>query len=493
MYGVSGQTINAITGSPVSRVLIRFGQQALLTDYQGQFHFDPDVAGGSLSASKPGYTLSEDAGDPGAPVTQAELAAGPVLIRLYPEAILAGTALSPDGDPLAGMVVVASRIQYDEAGHHWVQAGTARTDTRGEFRLPLPAGDYRLRSMYATPSASRKEVILPVAVPENSSSTGSGFISLRHGETQRADLRPQVLPVTPITIRVEPTLEAGRGNIRLTAVGANGTSFMLRHTSTGTPGEMRVDLPRGSYLLEGTRQNEDVLEQGETRVTADSAEVTGVLLRLAAVNRIQIEIAGEAGSTSDNKLPTAAQLGLSLEDATLETDTDERLLRVNHRDEGAAYFNAPPGVYRLHAQSGGEWYIVSATYGSADLLRQTLAVASGVGSAAMRIAVSNQGTSLTGTAKSEGRPSAAWVYLIASSPSATPLVILHAGADGRYTRTALPPGTYRALAFEHRPAINFADPARLADFSNGWRAVTLNRGDKGTLDLEVTPSPEPGK
>jgi hypothetical protein len=54
----------------------------------------------------------------------------------------------------------------------------------------------------------------------------------------------------------------------------------------------------------------------------------------------------------------------------------------------------------------------------------------------------------------------------------------------------LPPGSYQAIAFEGRHSANYRDPASLAPFSSHARSVTVNAGDKPTLNLDAVPVAE---
>jgi hypothetical protein len=54
----------------------------------------------------------------------------------------------------------------------------------------------------------------------------------------------------------------------------------------------------------------------------------------------------------------------------------------------------------------------------------------------------------------------------------------------------VPPGSYEAVAFENRHSANFRDPNVLAAFASRVRSVTIDVGDKATLDLDAVPSAE---
>jgi hypothetical protein len=114
----------------------------------------------------------------------------------------------------------------------------------------------------------------------------------------------------------------------------------------------------------------------------------------------------------------------------------------------------------------------------------------GVGGAPIRITVSDQTASLQGTCKLGGLPASCWVYLVPTTPSATPVFTLHSDVQGIYNSVHLPPGTYQAIAFEERHSADYSDPATLAPFATYVRTITISAGEKSTLDLATVSAAE---
>ncbi len=156
----------------------------------------------------------------------------------------------------------------------------------------------------------------------------------------------------------------------------------------------------------------------------------------------------------------------------------------------ATSFSTPPGSYRLQGRNTGSWYIKSANYGNSDLLEQDIVVAPGSSGTPIRVTVSNEMGGLQGAVDLNGNPAACWVYLVPSGPSAQSVISLRSNSTGSYTATHLAPGTYQAIAFEHRHMANYRDPATLAAFSTYVHSVTINAGDKPTLNLDAVPVAE---
>ena len=98
--------------------------------------------------TKPGFSASTEMQEGGNLFLQGAQLGVPLELRLYPEAVLTGTVLAPDGTPLPRIPVTALRSFWEDTGHRWVTVGQEVTDSHGNFRLPEPAGEYRLETRY---------------------------------------------------------------------------------------------------------------------------------------------------------------------------------------------------------------------------------------------------------------------------------------------------------------------------------------------------------
>jgi hypothetical protein len=270
---------------------------------------------------------------------------------------------------------------------------------------------------------------------------------------------------------------------------------------------MKIQLPQGTYTLLATRANPETPEQAETTVTVPDHDISGVMLRFAPIPSIPIELVMDTSSTTDNSqtsptihtlsttdnsqtLPTIPQLGLSLQSGQTDSELGDTTVRPITRHDQSFAFTTPPGNYRLQGRNTGAWYIKSATYGDSDLLRDDLVVVPGSAGTPIRVMVSNQTGSLQGTVNLNGVGAACWVYLIPTGPSAEYVISLRSSSTGSYTSAHLPPGSYQAIAFEHRHSANYRDPASLAPFSSHVHSVSVGVGDKPTLNLDAVPATE---
>jgi hypothetical protein len=517
---VSGRVVNAVTGAPVSRALVRFNSRAMLTDQEGKFQFD-QVAdpSGSFQLVKPGYSMSPDPFEQPNLYFQVSQIPGSLEFLLYPEAMLTGTLTSPGGEPLARVNVVARRSTYNEEGHRWIQEGQAMTDTHGSFRIPVSAGDFRLETGFVARNNGTSEAVLPVSIPTPTPGASAQVIHVHSGEEQRFDLRPSVRRAFPVALTIETSPD--RGFPFINARSSDGTSFNIGATRSRTPGRATLFLPTGTYKLTARVQNQEVSEIAETSVTVTGAETldadssgstsAGAVLRFVSTPSIPVELSVDPSATSDNaprgmtapalssfprnnSQPTPMQFGLSL----LRTDSDAldddgarpSIPLVTPRN-GNPVFNAPPGTYRLASRGISPWYIKSASYGASDLLAQGISVTSGGAGAPIRLVVSNQTGSLESEVLLKGSPArACWIYLIASTPSTSPVSVLRCGNNGSLITQYLPPGSYQAIAFEQRRSADLTDPASLSPYSTYVQSVTITAGTQAKVSLNVVPQTE---
>jgi hypothetical protein len=486
---VSGQVINAATGQPVARALVRLNERSVLTDHDGKFEFDQNTtATGNVMVVKPGFSSGIDS-EPANTFLQASQLAAPLRLMLYPEALLTGTVLGPEGDPLPEIPVNARRTLYDELGRRSVNAGHTQTDSHGNFRLPVPAGSYRIDTQYIPKDRLTGLAVLPITIPAETSSNRLDEIRIHSGEEQHFDLRPAVLHTHKVTAIVDAS-EQMMGFARLTARSSDGSTLQIGGSLRGISGETSMELPQGTYTLLARRNNPNAPEEAEATITVPDHDISGVSFHFSPIPSIPVEMVIDSSSTPDNSVPSLPQFNLVLENDQPNLDQEGSTVRLTAEENHIFRFLASPGSYHLLSIGDGGWYVKSVGNGASDVLQQGLVVAPGSGGTPLRVMVSNQTGSLQGTVNLNGVPSACWVYLISTTPSAEPFLTVHSNPEGAFTDSRLPPGSYEAIAFESRHSANFRDPDVLAAFASRVRSITIDAGDKATLDLDAVPSAE---
>lgn len=490
---VSGVVLNASNGVPISRALVRINDRAMLTDHEGKFEFDQftPVSSAMLEVRKPGFYFGQFMG-PSSITLRADQMANPVVVRLSPEALITGTLTSQDGTPLPQIFLSAMRSTYNDGRQQWIPGGHGVTNSRGEFRLAVPPGDYRITTNFLARLQGSANAVLPLAYPAPGATGTSGGVHLASGTEQHLELHATVSRTYTVGVHLDSSPE--RGFPMLTARSNDGSTFPANivRGGPGSSDEMQVALPSGTYTLIASLNRGESVEYGEATVTVANQNLSGVGIHLAPVAPIPIQVIVDTESTSDKAPPTVQQLVLSMQSEqampSLMGVGSFMPMMASGQD---ASFRLPPGVYRFSSHSLGQWYIKSASYGTTDLLQQEVTVTAGsAGSSPIVVTVSNQTGSLQGTVKQNGAPASAWIYVIPSGPSSVPVYTNRSGADGSFNFAYLPPGSYQAIAFEERYSFDSRNQDALNSFNTSLRSIVVSRGNKASVDLEVVPSTE---
>lgn len=487
---VTGVVLNASSGVPVSRALVRLNDREMLTDHEGKFEFDQFVATNSavLEVRKPGFYFSPEMGVTTKILRVGDLGA-PIVTRLYPEALLTGTLTGSDGTPLPHVMVSVLRSNYSEAGRQWASIGQSMTNSRGEFRLTVPSGDYRIATNFSPQGGGSSSAVLPLVTPTPGSAGEDSSIHISSGTEERFDLHPVVSRTYMVGVRFETPEE--HNFPMLLARSSDGTVFPVAMLRGEPDDERRIALPSGTYTLIANLARDGSMEYGEASVTVAGHDISGVILRLASVAPIPIQVLVDPESTSDKTPPTAQQLGLQLQSVQgNQIGSLTSFWVMGAGAGGGASLRPVPGTYRLSARNTGQWYVKSANYGSNDLLQQNMTVAAGAGSSPVVITVSNQMGGLQGTAKRNSVPASAWIYVVPNAPSAVPFYSVRSGMDGSFNFPSLPPGSYQVICFESRYMADFHDPKALAPFATYVHNITVTQGSKSTVDLDELPDTE---
>ncbi len=469
---VRGQVIHAVDGSPLPRALVTLNARNVLTDYQGRFEFAGFTGPNAfVSVRKPGFSANPEG--PGAAQRIVDLDT-PVLLKLYPDAVLLGTLTSQDGAPLSHVQIRLLRSQYDGIALRWVSAGSCQTDARGEYRISTPAGRFRLTSSFVQQSFDTSQTVLPVSFPEPNQSSASTLLELYSGEEKHADLRAKLGSVYPVALRIEPP-NTQRMNLRVAVSTSAGDEFFAALSP-----DQHLQLPLGTYTLRVQAESRDESVSGSSRVTVTSHEPADAIIHLSPDAIFQVELLpgslSKVSSTSNAhevnglaNLPNVQQFNLSLHNQLAASEVQDQDLRLRPTADKSSSFRVPPGHYRLTASGGGQWHIQSATLGATDLLLNDLVVGSGAAGGSIRILVSNQTgtvharTSLTSAAS-------AWMYLLPRGPSLLPIHPITLTSDGRgalLATASVPAGAYTALLTETRLQEDPRDPAFLASYGSG--------------------------
>ena len=475
----TGRVVNAVSGAPIPRVLVQLGAVSTFTDHDGTFTLADLPSGSStVELTKPGFFTSPEHTDPpGISVTAAQLAL-PLELRLYPEALLTGTVVGQDDTPMSGVQVTARRLATDDLVRRFETVTSVETDSHGAFRLAVPAGDYQVVTQFVVKAPETGMAILPAVFPAG---PGGGTVHVGSGEQQQIELRPHT--GVPHTVGLSVGGVSDERSPVLTVSTANGAVWQIGAESEAD--QMTVRLPAGSYHLSLRANEGDTVSFGEARLTVPDHNLVGVPVQLAPVAAIPVEVIADAHATA--AAPSPQELGLQLlpeqqEHALRREDT----IHVQIRAGRGAVLQPAPGRFRLATAARGRWYVESARYGGAEVLGQALTVTAGSGSSPLQLVVNDATGSLDGQVTAGDSAASAWVDLIPTFPSAVPMLTVRSASDGSFSLSSMEPGTYLAMALEHRTGADLGDAAVRNELGLRTQTVTVQAGVKATVAVEVS-------
>lgn len=504
---IHGIVIDANTNQPIARVLVQAGSRAVLTGHDGKFEFSNlTETTAQVKVTKPGYYdgLVPNESDPhlGQVGSVNELQ-----IRLYPETLLTGTVAAANGDPLPQIPVQALRRIDGDFGSRWIYGGQVVTNADGQFRLPLPAGEYIVETLYAQARLGIHPAVLPTISPSSSQSGESGdSISTLHlisGSEQHLELHPPMRPSHAVHIQIDSagTPSAEQIPAQIEARLANGLVFSPPQTRPAErPGEVVLELPVGGYIVSATsRGREGAASYGETKVTVADEDVFGQAIHMQSATELTIEASVDPAASStqvdsvsgpNGSTALGQQLGLYLQRTHTGVTLDMESVTPTPRRGAPPSFSLLPGTYRLRTNAYSSWFVESASAGGTDLLAHDLVIDGGSSSLPLRIVASNQTATVNGTVSLAGTPSISNIYLIADAPSTSPVITVRSGQDGSFSRALIPPGNYRILASESRSFFDLTKPTTQARFASYMKTVTVGAGETGRVDLNAVPASE---
>jgi len=500
-FTVQGAVINSVTGEPVHAALVQIHfprQSSILTAADGKFRFEGIPQSQiNLTVRKPGY-FSEQELQQGAPYLNRPIQVGPgmppVILTLVPEGVIYGRVTGSDGEPIQNLPVRLLYGALTQGERNWQQRGGGQTNDEGEFRLfGLMPGIYYL---LAGPQAARMP---PPGPASNFASQGYGAtyygggsdiesaapITITPGKQMRADVSVRPEPFHQISGLVVGAPTGMPVNVQLSTPDGQMVPGGVRTNPQN--GAFMAFVPAGSYVLKATLQGKG----GLAGVGSQPVTVTGDMagLRLDVGPTAVVPITVEVHSTRNiepAQYENARQfvnvqrnlLGSMIPrvfTSSLEGSPESRSLAIR---------NVEPGAYKVRIRPNVPWYVESARRGPANLLTDNLSIESGDVGAPIEIVLRDDSSALKGVVLSKGQP-AQGIVVLTSDSSAQGTITLAVTPTGQFERKDLPPGDYRAIAFDRIDGLEYANPEAMRAFSATMQPVHLVPNGEATLKLEL--------
>jgi hypothetical protein len=500
-FVVEGTVINSVTGEPIRAALvqIQIGQQiSLLTGSDGKFHFD-SVPPSQLTimVRKPGFFSEQEISQ--GPITNQLTQVGPgmtpVILKLTPEGAIYGRITDSDGDPIQNLQVQLVQAAIVNGQKSWQQMGSEQTKDDGEFRFfGLRPGAYYLKTG-STPFGKFK----PGA---NSETARRGYPSNYYPGKPDLDSATAIAVEPANEIRADFSVKGEvfyrvSGSVigvpkgmplNIQMLGSEGEQLYDGAQMDPRAGTFTVFAPKGSYVIKAYAQGNNGLQGVARQFVNVNGEVAGLSLVIAPVATIPVqvrfEIARKADSGSYPKDMQPLQVTLVSKGTVFANQAYMATMEGQSEVRSFAVRNAEPGRYAVQLMPTGRWYIESARCGQTNLFTEDLSVQTGGPAEPIEIVVRDDFATVSGAVSLDGQPAQGTVLLF---PEANPrgAMPFPTNQDGRFQREDLPPGDYKAIAFDRVDGLEYTNTEAMRAYSAWEQPLHISPNGQTTVQLEL--------
>jgi protocatechuate 3,4-dioxygenase beta subunit len=394
---ISGRVLNGATGESVPRALVEINGRSFQPLREGQNHLAPqptftDASGVfrfvGLSSGPYDITVSRPQFVAGHETVQLTSSGKVVEISLARLAVVTGTVIDAEGQPIRGVNVVLSRVLTLQGRRTLQQSRSVITDDRGQYRLwNIGAGSYVLKAagrgrgtmLYSTqalPSFSASESFVPIYFGGSTDWRTATLIKLASGSEVKGDFR---LPLQPVRkIRGAVTGMTLFRNATFELFDQQDNLVATRAALSGAGGQFQLlDVLAGSYTVRVKQGAGAAQVFGEAQVTVGDEDATGVSIPLRP--GVDVSVVSEEcrlGNT-EAKVPCGSLVLHGFDGQEFSKNT---------------FRNVPPGGYEFQASSFGHY--VSSVLVGGRAVRPTERIQASEGMGPIEIQVAKDGASL---------------------------------------------------------------------------------------------------
>lgn len=484
---------------------------------------------------------------PGTPLTLAEgQAATNVDLRLIRGGVITGRVGDEDGEPLARALVTIQRYQYVRGERQLTPAGGDQTDDRGQYRVfGLPPGEYYVSAStaglgellgrglqqlaaglgavgggpggrgggrgflapFGPTDQPESTGYAPTYYPGVVSSTEAGKVTLGPGQ-EAAGIDFQIQLVSLATVRGIVTGAQDVATVMLVGQDAGGgfgplgsQTFNGRATADGSFSILNV--PPGRYTAiarAGGRSGDPRTAMQPIVVNGQNIEGLTLVLQPGSTlsGNILVESSG-APSPSDysvfrvdvidaDPLPGGGGRGGGRGGPF---GADNRV----EKNGSFAVTGIQPGRHYVRVagggtQNGGQWTLKSVLVGGTDAADVPFEIKPGQNLDNVTVVLTDRSTELTGTVRDARNAGSGGVTVIAFATEpqywraqSRRISTSRTGDTGAYRIRGLPAGDYYVVAVDDVEQGEWFDPAYLDGVKDKATRVTLQDGDKKSVDV----------
>lgn len=534
---LQGRVTNAVTGESLKKATVRLMRQmtassanngpqsaqgySTSSDADGNFKIE-NIEPGSyrLSGNRSGY-LDTQYGAKRSGQAGSIIVLSPaqqltnITLALTPQAVISGKVVDQDGDPVNGaMVQLVGQMWQRGKLRHMMQNGS-NTNDLGEYRIAnIRPGKYYLvvnRVGFTpndAPTEAGKPDIRPVKTfyPEAPTLDDATQLDVKAGQDLGGmDIRLRTAATYHIRGRIVGVVPSGvneRMNINVSARDEEDMMFMFGGGASVTK-DHTFDISGiapGSYTLNLFTFGGQVKGLGHADVDVSQGDVNDVQLEIVppGVLRGQVTLEGspQAGSAAAN----LKNIRIFLASADMS-----RMIFSNNnttpKDDGSFTMeDVAPGKYYLNANAPAGTYLKSVRFGGQEVLGKDLDLTQGAGQ--ITLVFSYGVAEVDGTVQFPENPAPGGDASSSAQPAATPdaeIVLVpdtlnddgsgmrmgNSATGGSFSVKQVPPGHYRAYAFERLDYGQLQNPDVLKQLEDKGVEVELKENDRKQIQLPL--------
>ncbi|HLW51475.1 MAG TPA: carboxypeptidase-like regulatory domain-containing protein [Candidatus Angelobacter sp.] len=512
-FKLEGTVVNSVTGRPVARTLVQFGDRAALTGPEGEFSFDHvPPASTTITVYKPGYFAPgiKTQHSPGSVPATVGPGADKTIVKLVPEAVISGRVTGRDEEPLEGVQVQVMATYAADGARQLFSQAAAQTDEDGYYRIAgLFEGRYFLqmrtlnaaRRILGARSGKAEDTYPPsLYYPASTDYASAAPVTLSAGQHLEASFALTPVPAYRVAGTVISSGEWKQVNPPL-IVDATGQMLMSvdRFDRGSNAFEFRK-VPAGSYILRGSgrdQQDRTVFSQQNITVSQPLNGVRVVLhpgVDVPVVVRTQfnnprprcsatISMGGsEAKQVDCSELPAARVELISLDSIIMHYSTP-----ATSSPDTANYgvHGVPPGKYMARAWPNFGGYVQSIRCGSQDLLREPLVIPESGSVGVIEVTLRDDSANLDVSVRS-GKPLEQELVILVPDDGLFPEPqVVSQGRGAEFHYASLAPGVYKVFAFDSAAGIDYKDPKVLAQYASAAARIRIAANDNASVAVDV--------
>lgn len=509
---ITGTVLDEATGEPIRKVSIalrprqgRAQPLTTLTGPDGKFRLHSIESGKyTLVPEKTGWVA------PNVPSRNLEVEvdasrpAPPLTIKLRRAGVISGRVLDPDGDPMPFVPVNVLSLRPPSSARQQQPIGWARTDDRGEYRMPnIRPGRYRVvAAMEQGYSPNRgvrqraegevnEQSIAPTYYPNALEPAHATVVQVAAGqELQGIDIQLALSRTVRVRGAVSglPAAQQGRAMVHLApSDGAGRESSQLLSPSQDGAFELNGVRP-GRYLLAVRASTPDGSPLfASTNVEVGESDLEGLTLELRPTMSVSGRVILPEGQQPAN-------LQLLVTPRTGEDFFTPPPARVG-ADGSFVIKAAAPGEYDVRVFTGNsqpapDLFIASVLQGSQEVRDSGVRIhGSGADSFTVRLDAGAPAVAVTVQDDKQQPQPGAFVVLWrpASRPYRLDSTYCFTDSAGACQVKNLQTGEYLALALYSAEPGDLRDPELLAAYAKQAKSIKLAKGESATLELKAIP------